>query len=167
MIICSVIMYRQMHYITTKDLGFDREQIIVVPTQTGWNTKANQTVEALRNALKGEPAVASVSGVTAAFNKGWSRYGYKVNGENKDAFVYGVDTDYIPLLNIKLREGRNFDERPSDSLGVIVNEALVKDMKWKNPLNEYLNWEEDTVGFGFPCNRSYERLSLHVTRACG
>lgn len=163
MIICSVIMYRQMHYITTKDLGFDREQIIVVPTQTGWNTQANQTVAALRNALRSEPSVASVSGVTAAFNKGWSRYGFKVNGENKDAFVYGVDTDYIPLLNIKLREGRNFDERPSDSLGVIVNEALVKDMKWKNPLNEYLNWQEDTVGLGSPVigvMKDYHFMSL-------
>jgi putative ABC transport system permease protein len=163
MIICSVIMYRQMHFITTKDLGFDREQIIVVPTQTGWNSKANQTVAALRNALKSNPAVVSVSGVTAAFNKGWSRYGYKVNGENKDAFVYGIDTEYIPLLNIKLLEGRNFDGRPSDSLGVIVNEALVKDMKWTDPMNEHLNWQEDTVGLGSPVigvMKDYNFMSL-------
>ena len=163
MIICSVIMYRQMHFITTKDLGFDREQTIVVPTQTGWNLKANQTVAAVRNALKGDPAVVSVSGVTAAFNKGWSRYGYKVNGENKDAFVYGVDTDYIPLLNIELKEGRNFDGRASDSLGVIVNEALVKDMKWTDPMNEHLNWQEDTVGLGSPVigvMKDYHYMSL-------
>lgn len=163
MIICSVIMYRQMHFITTKDLGFDREQIIVVPTQTGWNSKANQTVAALRNALKSDPGVVAVSGVTSAFNKGWSRYGYKINGENKDAFVYGVDTDYIPLLNIRLLEGRNFDERASDSLGVIVNEALVKDMKWTDPINEHLNWQEDTVGLGSPVigvMKDYHFMSL-------
>lgn len=150
MIICSVIMYRQMHFVTTKDLGFDQEQIIVVATQTGWNSKANETVAAVRNALKSEPAVISVSGVSAAFNKGWSRYGYKVKGENKDAYVYGVDTDYIPLLNIKLKEGRNFDARVTDSLGVIVNEALVKDMKWTDPLNEHLNWQEDSTSLGSP-----------------
>lgn len=163
MIICSVIMYRQMHFITTKDLGFDREQIIVVSTQTGWNSKANQTVAALRNALKSDPEVVSVSGVTAAFNNGLSRYGYKINGENKDAFVYGIDTDYIPLLNIKLLEGRNFDGRPSDSLGVIVNEALVKDMKWTDPMNEHLNWQEDTVGLGSPVigvMKDYHFMSL-------
>lgn len=163
MIICSVIMYRQMHYITTKDLGFDKEQIITVPTQTGWNSKANQTVAAVRNALKSDPAVVSVSGVSASFNKGWSRYGYKVKGENKDAFVYGVDTDYIPLLNIKLKEGRNFDERASDSLGVIVNEALVKDMKWTDPLNEHLNWQEDSLSLGSPVlgvMKDYHFMSL-------
>lgn len=163
MIICSIIMYRQMHYITTKDLGFDKEQIITVSTQTGWNSKANQTVAAVRNALKGDPAIVAVSGVTASFNKGWSRYGYKIKGENKDAFVYGVDTDYIPLLNIQLKAGRNFDDRASDSLGVIVNEALVKDMKWTDPLHEYLNWQEDSVGLGSPVlgvMKDYHFMSL-------
>lgn len=163
MIICSVIMYRQMNFITTKDLGFDREQIIVVPTQTGWNAQANQTVAALRNALKTDRNVVSVAGVTAAFNKGWSRYGYKIKGENKEAFVYGVDTDYISLLNIKLKEGRNFDGRTSDSLGVIVNEALVRDMKWADPMNEHLNWREDTVGLGSPVigvMKDYHYMSL-------
>ena len=53
------------------------------------------------------------------------------------------------LWAFTLRQGRNFDERiPADSDAVIVNEALVRDMKWKEPLNEYLNWREDTVGFG-------------------
>jgi putative ABC transport system permease protein len=163
MIICSVIMYRQMHFITTKDLGFDRAQTIVVPTQTGWNSKANQTVAAVRIALTGDPAVVSVSGVTSAFNKGWSRYGFKINGENKEAFVYGVDADYIPLLNIELKEGRNFDGRISDSLGVIVNEALVKDMKWTDPMSEHLNWQEDTVGLGSPVigvMKDYHYMSL-------
>jgi len=163
MIICSVIMYRQMHFITTKDLGFDQEQVIAIPTQTGWNPKANQTLTAFRNELKGDPAVASIAGVTSSFNKGWSRQSYKINGENKEAFIYGVDTDYIPLLNITLKEGRNFDGRASDSLGVIVNEALVKDMKWEDPLNEHLNWHEDTVGLGAPIigvMKDYNFMSL-------
>jgi putative ABC transport system permease protein len=166
MIICSVIMYRQMRFITTKDLGFDQEQIIVIPTQTGWNSKANQTVDAFCNELKGDPAVVAVSGVSASFNKGWSRFGYKIKGETKDAFVYAADTAYIPLLNIQLKEGRNFDSRASDSLVVIVNEALVKDMKWTDPLNEYLNWEEDTVGLGSPVigvMKDYNFMSLERT----
>jgi putative ABC transport system permease protein len=45
--------------------------------------------------------------------------------------------------------GRNFDVNIStDSSGVVVNEALVRDMKWTDPLNEYLNWREDSVGLG-------------------
>jgi putative ABC transport system permease protein len=45
--------------------------------------------------------------------------------------------------------GRNFDPNiASDTMGLLVNEALVKDMKWTDPLSEYLNWREDTVGLG-------------------
>ena len=157
-------MFRQMEYITTKDLGFDREQTLVIPTQAGWTSRATKTVAAFRQAVSGNPAVATVSGVTSSFGKGWSRYGFKVNGETKNAFVYGVDVEYIPLLNIQLTEGRAFDENvASDSMGVIVNEALVRDLQWKDPLREHLNWQEDTVGLGSPVigvMKDYHFMSL-------
>jgi putative ABC transport system permease protein len=149
MIICSVIMYQQMNYISTKDLGFNKEQVVVIPTQTGWNARANKTVEQFRNAIETDPVVMGVSGVTSSFSRGWSRRGFRVNGETKDAFVYGVDTRYIPLLEIELTLGRNFDGNiASDSSAVIVNEAMVRNMKWKDPLQEYLNWQEDSTGPG-------------------
>ena len=46
--------------------------------------------------------------------------------------------------------GRDFDiHNPADtSKTIIVNESLVRDMKWKEPLNEYLNWREDSTGLG-------------------
>ncbi|HWA34722.1 MAG TPA: FtsX-like permease family protein, partial [Cyclobacteriaceae bacterium] len=60
--------------------------------------------------------------------------------------------------------GRNFDLGiPGDSNVVIVNEALVKDMKWSDPLNEYLNWQEDSVSLGskvIAVVKDYHFLSL-------
>lgn len=164
MIICSVIMYRQMIFITTKDLGFSKEQVIAIPTQSGWTPEADQVVQQFRNATKSNPAVMGVTGVTSSFNKGWSSYGYQINGVNREAFVYGVDSEYIPLLTIHLAEGRNFDPAIiSDSTAVIVNEALVKDMGWKDPLTEHLNWNEDKIGLGAPVigvMKDYHFMSL-------
>jgi putative ABC transport system permease protein len=149
LIICSVVMMRQMNFIATKELGYNQDQLITLETQTGWNEKANETVQQLRNHLSDNPAILGVAGTTSSFNHGWSRYGYKIKDENKSAYVYGVDTYYIPLLELQFVAGRNFDPQlQSDSTAVIVNEALVKDMGWKDPLNEYLNWNEDTVGLG-------------------
>lgn len=149
LIISSIIMYRQMNYIANKNLGFDKEHILVIPTQTGWNEEANKTVQRFRDRARNEPVISAVSGTSSSFNRGYSRYGYKIKDEQKSAFVYAVDPDYLPLLNIELIAGRNFDPAiASDSSAVIVNEALVKDMKWTDPLNEYLNWREDTVGLG-------------------
>jgi putative ABC transport system permease protein len=149
LIISSVIMYRQMRFVTTKDLGYNKEQIVVVPTQTGWNPDADKTVQRFRIRAQQEPSILSVSGTTSSFNRGYSRYGYKIKGEQKSSWVYGVDPYYLPTLGIELVQGRNFDEHiASDSSSIIVNEALVRDMKWTDPLNEYLNWQEDTVGLG-------------------
>lgn len=151
MIICSVIMYRQMIYVTTKDLGYNQEQVIAIPTQLGWVPEGKDVVEQYRNAVKTNPSVVNVAGTSNAFAHGLSSFGYRIKGENKEAFIYAVDSEYIPLLGIELTQGRNFDPAIlSDSAAVIVNEALVKDMKWTDPLNEHLNWKEDSASIGSP-----------------
>ena len=149
LMISSVIMYRQMNFVTNKDLGYNKEQVLVIPTQTGWNKKADEMVDRFRIRAQQEPSILNVSGTSISFSKGYSQYGYKVKEENKSAYVYGVDPYYIPTLDLRLSQGRNFDQAIlSDSNAIIVNEALVRDMKWTDPLNEYLNWQEDSVGMG-------------------
>lgn len=147
LIISSMIMFRQMRFVTTKNLGYDKDQILVVPTQPGWNEKANKVVEHFRAKMDQESSIVSVSGTNASFNGMWSRFGYKLEGEHKEAYVYTVDPYYIPTLGLEIIAGRNFDSNiASDTNALIVNEALVRDMKWKDPLNAHLNWMRYTVG---------------------
>ena len=164
LIISSVVMYRQMNYITTKDLGYSKEQIMVIPTHAGWTIEADRSVQRFRERAQQEPLIESVAGTSSSFNQGYSRYGYKIKDEQKSAYVYAADPYYIPTMKIELVQGRNFDlDIPSDSSGVIVNESLVRDMKWTDPLNEYLNWKEDSVGLGSPVIgvvKDYHFLSL-------
>ena len=164
LIISSVIMYRQMRFVTTHDLGYNKEQVVVIPTQTGWTEEANKTVERFRARTQQDPFIVSVSGTSSSFNQGYSRYGYKIKDENKSAYVFAVDAEYINTLGIEIAQGRNFDaRRVTDTAGIIVNEALVKDMGWKDPLNEHLNWKEDSLGIGSPVIgvvKDYHFLSL-------
>lgn len=164
LIVSSIIMFRQMQYVTTKDLGYNKDQILVVPTQTGWNEEANRTIERFRTRAQQESLITAVAGTSSSFNQGYSRYGYRIKDEQKSAYVYAVDPQYIPTLGIELKTGRNFDPAiASDTLAVIVNEALVRDMKWTDPLNEHLNWREDSVGLGYKVigvMKDYHFLSL-------
>jgi putative ABC transport system permease protein len=150
LIISSVIMYRQMFFVTTKNLGYNQHEMLIVPTQTGWSSNdGNKVVEQFRTRLLQEGDIVAVAGTNISFNQGWSRYGYKIDGENKSAFVYSVDPYYIPTLEMEIVQGRGFDSNiPSDSNAVVVNEALVKDMKWTDPLNAYLNYREDSTSRG-------------------
>ncbi|HTE32325.1 MAG TPA: ABC transporter permease, partial [Chryseolinea sp.] len=149
LIISSIIMYKQMQFIMSKDLGYDKEQIVVIPTQSEGMSDPDRIVERFRTSVAGEPSIISVAGTTISFSHGYSQTGYKVNGENKLSLIYRVDEQYLPTLNLKLVAGRNFDPNiASDSSALIVNEALVRDMKWDRPLEEYLNWKEDSLSLG-------------------
>jgi putative ABC transport system permease protein len=145
LIISSVIMFRQMEYITNMDLGYDKEQVVVVSAPT----YGSKIFQQMKRRLESEPEIAAVSGTSASFARGYSRNGYKIDGQNKSSYVYCVDPEYVNTLGIKLLMGRTFNfNDPADSNSVIVNEALVKDMNWSDPLSSYLNWKEDTVGLG-------------------
>lgn len=149
LVMSSLIMYQQMKFVTTKDLGYNKDQVLVMGTQTGFSKEADKMVERVRTRLQRERDIVSVAGTGISFNQGWSRYGYKIKGEQKAAYVYPVDPYYLPTMGLKLVMGRNFDaSRVSDSTAIIVNEALVRDMKWTDPLNEYLNYAEDSTSLG-------------------
>jgi len=151
LMISSVIMYRQMDFITTKDLGYNKEQLLVIPTQL-WNKKTAEVVQQFRVKALQESSVISVSGSNNSIGKfPPAYYYYKINGEQKSSFVCEVDPDYLTTVGLKLIQGRNFDEEiASDRQAIIVNEALVHDMNWKDPLNEYLNWTGDSLSRGYP-----------------
>jgi putative ABC transport system permease protein len=88
-----------MRFITTKDLGYNKEQILVIPTQSGWTEESDRVVEQFRTRAQQESQIVSVSGTSSSFSHGYSRYGFKVKGEQKSAYVYAADPNYI--LNIR------------------------------------------------------------------
>lgn len=152
LIISSVVMYRQMHFITIKDLGYNQHQIIVIPTQAGWREDGNKVVEQFRQQTAGNPSVVSVAGTDYPFaSNDWMIYGYQVKGENKATHGFNIDAYFLKTLDIQLVQGRGFDiNNPADTIKtIVVNEALVKDMGWTNPLDEHLNFHmSDPNGTG-------------------
>lgn len=149
LMICSVIMLMQMNYIASKDLGYNKEQVLVIPTNTGWTDKGENVVNRFRKEVDSNPDVLAVSGTSSSFNRGWSRNTYEIDDKVHLAYTYRIDPRYVDVLGIKIKEGRNFDEEiiSDNKKSLIVNEALVKDMGWENPLHETLDWRhEDSLG---------------------
>ncbi|MEJ0030853.1 MAG: FtsX-like permease family protein [Bacteroidota bacterium] len=87
LIVSSVIMYRQMKFISTKDLGFDKDAVVVVPMQSGWTLQADKNYTQLRNELLQWPEIDKVAGASISFNDGYNIYGFKVNEINYTSYV--------------------------------------------------------------------------------
>jgi len=142
LIISSVIMYRQMEFVSQKNLGYNEDQIVVIPTYTGWNEAGTRLMERYRNEVEDITGVTEISGMAPAFTRGSNRSTFQVRGENKEAFVFYVDDRFLETMGMKLVSGRKFSaDRPTDATSaVIVNQALVESMSWEEPVGQLLPW---------------------------
>jgi putative ABC transport system permease protein len=150
LIIGTFIIYKQMDFILNTKLGFEKDHVIMIQ---GANTLGNRHKE-FKNELK---QLADVENATSnnyvpVWGGNRDNNGYWKEGRNKiDKPVYGqhwvADEDYISTLGIKLIEGRNFDEKlKSDTAAIIINQKMVKEMGFKNPIGERMgNWRMYTV----------------------
>ncbi len=138
--VCAMVMLQQMKFINSKDLGFDRKQVICIPTYAA-RPEATATVEKIKHRVLQMPGVISVAGVSRSFFKGISSMGYVNSRDEKNsAKVYSVDTDYIKTLGLTVVAGRNFDEtRKTDESSIIINETFAMGMP-ANPLDHKLIW---------------------------
>lgn len=146
LIISSLIMYQQLAFVSEKNLGYDKEQVVIVPTHTGWSEAGTRLMQRFREQAQSHPGVVAVTGMSPAFTKGWNVYGFEVHGENKEAFIYAVDVQFVEALGIGLVAGRNFSaQHPTDITdAIVVNEALAREMGWQNPIGRRLPWKGET-----------------------
>lgn len=131
LIICTMIILQQTKFMSSKNPGFDKENIVVVDAS---DTKTKEIFPLFKQAIASRNDIAGIAGSELGIgeNEGWSRSGFEYNGNHKEVFEYFIDPDYIPVMGMKLITGRNFDSKIADDTikSVIVNEAMVKDFGW-------------------------------------
>lgn len=137
----TMIIYRQLNYIQTKDLGYNRNQVLIVQNAFELDGQAH----VFKNEVKQLPGV--VNATLTAYLPTASQHNtsifYKSASLNQSEAMFPqawvVDNDYIPTLEMKMASGRNFSAGiPSDSSGIILNEAAVKFLGLRNPVNKIL-----------------------------
>ena len=139
LIIGSLIVYQQLQYTQTKDLGFEGDQVVMVtlPNRTAWEQR-----EAIKNTVRGFSGIDAVSvsmGAPGSFNVRMGMQPDNLAPENnvdsEESVMYApavVDYDFIDLLKIDLVAGRNFSrDMGSDAEGAfILNETGAKQLGW-------------------------------------
>jgi putative ABC transport system permease protein len=167
LLIGSLVMTRQLRFMTTADLGYDPSNIIVVDTQVSPEAAPEgvSLVEVFRNELRSDVRVLAVSADSGTVG---TRYGGVTRRFDKDGIEHTVeafqaDRDYLKVLNLPLVAGRDFaPERATDAReGILVNEALVKDFELEDPVGKRFS---DFARDKFPPEYTFDPVIIGVVR---
>ncbi|MBS1557509.1 MAG: ABC transporter permease [Bacteroidetes bacterium] len=143
----TLVMRNQLQFLQNMDLGFNKEELMVVQLNVPRGGRLAERVNAgfviaeqFKTELSKFPGIAAVCGSSHDFgNGGWVNVGYTDDkGVYRTFDVNSIDDDYIPTLKMQLAAGRNFtDETPADKRhSIIVNEAFVKEYGMTDPLGK-------------------------------
>lgn len=142
LIISSVIMFKQLDYVNSKELGFNEEQVLFVPTHTGWNETGTNLMKLYRTELSGYQGIKNISGMAPAFTTGTNSYGFEIGERDMRSYIYYVDEQLISTLGFELINGREFSEDFNENNSIIINEAFAREMEWDNPIGQLVPWND-------------------------
>jgi putative ABC transport system permease protein len=130
LIICTGVVYQQLNYVSNKDLGFTKENLLVIKHVEGIKDR-----ESFTNATLNTPGALNSARSTSLPPTVWGGDKFTAEGLNDTTFPLNYtagDERFIPTLNIKLKVGRNFSaDSPGDVDRVILNEVALKRIGWK------------------------------------
>jgi len=164
MIICTIVIGQQMHYLQTKDLGYNKDQVIIVPTNKG-RKEGFALAQLYKNELQKHSEVLNVSTAAYSFAETpWATLGFKDDKNIYRSFRFNqVDPYFVDAMKIKMVQGRSF--QPNNTVdfnnSAIVNEALVKEFGLKDPVGKKFGSYTQTI-IGVMKDFNYESLHTAV-----
>jgi putative ABC transport system permease protein len=170
LIISTIVVYSQMHFILNKKLGYDKDRVILVK---GANTLSKE-VKNFKEELLKSPQITNVSISDYLPVTGTKRNGntFWIEGkQNIDAGVIGqlwrVDNDYIKTLGMKILEGRDFNPgMASDSQAVIINQSLANRLSLKDPIGKRIYNGSNSEVIGVVEDFNFESLHNNIGPLC-
>jgi putative ABC transport system permease protein len=142
LIIATIVVYIQMKYITTKDLGFDKEQLLVIDINSG---KVRENAETIKTELAKLSSVKDVA-VSSRVPGEWKdlpkikvKSEKILSSEGTDMYFLGIDDSFLRTYGITVINGRNFImERLADSSAIIINQTAAKELGITEPAEQII-----------------------------
>ncbi|MCD6564919.1 MAG: ABC transporter permease [Bacteroidales bacterium] len=137
LIISTIVVYRQMNFIQNKDLGYDKENLLIIQRAYALQDQRETFIQELEK----NSGIESVTLTNFFPGSIMGNTAYKPEGSTADDIrsinITNVDDKYHEVLNLKINRGRWFSrDRADDSTAVILNEAAVKALGFEDPLNK-------------------------------
>lgn len=171
LIVGTITIYRQLHYIAHKNLGYEKELILYLSLDGIWykdtdGTWRNRT-ETLRNELLQNTSIIAAAGSSGIPSQiGWSNIPtWEGQTETDKPFFYRLDVDenFLKLYNINIINGKPFEAgMPYNNNVFILNEAAVKVLQVKDPVGTPFGFE-NKLGTVVGVAKDFHFESLYTT----
>lgn len=164
MIVCTISIGEQMRYLRTKDLGYNKEQVVVVPTNKG-RREGFPLAQLYRTELLKNPQVADVAISIYSFAETpWVQMGFTDDRKVYKSFQYNtVDENFLRAMNIQVARGRGFQAGTADfTTAAVVNEAFVKEFNLGDAIGKKLPGKFDEYIIGVVKDFNFESLHTRV-----
>lgn len=149
LLIATLVVYRQMHYILNRQIGYDKDQVMLIQGTGTIDTASypHKRLNTFKNELLRLSEVKKVTisdflpvtGGKRNQNRFW-RAGRSKTDPGMGAQNWYGDPDYFETLGMKLVKGRSFlRDRASDSSAVIINETMASKLGWADPLGKEID----------------------------
>ena len=143
MIVATVVAQRQLSYVNQKNLGFEKDHLLVVDINSGNTRRSFETIKAKMAALPQVKSVSASSRVPGEW-KNIAEIKVLAAGAAPDqahtmSFIC-IDTDFLNTFGMNLLAGRNFSgSSPADTSSVIINEAAARALGWKDAVGKEIS----------------------------
>jgi hypothetical protein len=164
LVIAMIVVYKQLNYIQTKNLGYERDNLVYIPIEGD----LVKNYELFKQQALSNTAIVNVSKMrnspTAIFHHTGS-IGWPGKDPNLTvSFADGVvGYDFVKTMNVQLLSGRDFSkDYGTDSVGFLLNETAVNKMDLKDPVGKTISWgshEGKVIGI----MKDFHFNSLHET----
>ena len=144
LIICTLIVFKQLKYTQERNLGLNKENVVVL----SYTKRLGNQEEAFRQELTKQRYVIDASISSSIPTKGNFGDGYVPGQTEKDKPLikdiglssFMIDDDFIHTLGMQILRGRGFSRDFSDSASVILNETAAEMIGWKDAIGQYLEY---------------------------
>lgn len=136
LIISTMIVYNQLGYLQEKNIGLDKQNVLILRN----TRRLANNMDAFKESLNNQNGI-KASYTNNVFPGVSNTTVFRTAGTDQDRILgtYFADYDHLSVLKIELAEGRFFSKDfLSDSTACLVNEAAVKELGWTDPLNQKL-----------------------------
>ncbi|WP_345951710.1 ABC transporter permease [Mucilaginibacter sp. PAMB04274] len=139
LIICTIVITKQLKFIQTKNLGYDRENVLMVPL----NGKVSSQLQRVMHELKSDKSIRDVSfasGFLLAMGGSTDNINWpgKVNNQAHISPMQ-IAANFTTAMQMKFADGQGFTGSPADSAYYLINESAARMMALKHPVGTIIN----------------------------